>query len=352
MSNASKVHNSTQQDLNGEVRFIVQSASEAVEKVRAELGPDAQVISVRQVTGSGFGRFLATPRLEIIARAAAPQIIEQVEETEEEPVHETLSTKVEELPATNEESEEDEILTTGKFLEKAGLSHDLLARLDGSEAWRKIGEMDVREGLPHAVMFLRNHLKKLNRRELPGRVAFVGGPGSGKTTALCKLLARDVFINGRKPRVLRLEVDKPHLDDGLLLYCDVLGIKCARSINELNWEDDEPIYVDIPGYSLKDPEERKRVQEQLDQLQIEGRVLVMNAAYQDSVLSRIVQGGRELGATFQILTHVDEVEDVGNLWKFLFDQDRTLLYFSDGQNIAGDRIDDPFGYLLGRTFPR
>ena len=53
---------------NGEVRFIVNSASEAVKKVREEIGPDAKVISVQQVKGSGLSRFLATPKLEILAR--------------------------------------------------------------------------------------------------------------------------------------------------------------------------------------------------------------------------------------------------------------------------------------------
>ncbi|HKJ90022.1 MAG TPA: hypothetical protein VJ960_02740, partial [Oceanipulchritudo sp.] len=59
-----------------------------------------------------------------------------------------------------------------------------------------------------------------------------------------------------------------------------------------------------------------------------------------------------LGSNFQILTHLDELDACGKLWASLFDPDRTLLFFSNGQNIASDRIDDPFGYLMERTFPR
>lgn len=331
---------------NGEVRFIVNSASEAVKKVREELGPDAKVISVQQVKGSGLSRFLATPKLEILARVQEqPEAPKLVEPSLEVPVKESV-----EEPSDMVSGELE--LTCGKFLEKAGLSPALLSRLDASEDWRKTCEMGLREGLAQAVLLLKDYLKRIECRELPAKTAFIGGPGSGKTTALCKLLARDVFINGRKPQVLRLEVDKPHMDEGLLLYCDVLGVPCVRSMEELDLESTDSIYVDIPGYALTEPTEIERVKEHLDRLEIDGRVLVMNAAYEESVLHRFMQTGRQLGANFQIMTHVDELDGVGKLWQFLYDQDRTLLFFSEGQNIAGDRIDDPFGYLLERTFPR
>jgi flagellar biosynthesis protein FlhF len=229
---------------------------------------------------------------------------------------------------------------------------ELMSRLDASEEWRQIGDMDVQSGLPRAVKCLRGCLKNVPRKPLPDSVAFIGGPGSGKTTALCKLLARDVFIENEKPQVLRLEVDKPHLDDGLPMYCEVLGLRCVDSVRELERNNEGKLYVDIPGYNLNNAGELNRIGKSLDELDIEGRVMVLNAAYQRAIQKRFLLSASSINIGHVILTHVDEMESFEHLWHYVFDSDRTLVFLSNGQNIAGDRIDDPFGFLLQRTFPR
>ncbi|MFP4260211.1 MAG: hypothetical protein ACLFS1_03940 [Opitutales bacterium] len=379
-----------------EKRFIVRSAQEAVTQVREVLGPDAQVISVRQVKGSGLQRFLAAPRLEIVARAAeapakkkAAKPAEKPKEPEPEqadpeeatssdggeaaspdrpnrgggeaPREETGSgtrtakTSTKRFGATIEErlkkpSARD--IKCGEFLSRAGFSDVVMSRLGSHEAWRAICELPLREGLTQAVYHLREDRERRPRPELHQRVAFIGGAGSGKTTALCKLLARDTFIRNLSPQVLRVEADKPHMDDGLPLYCDVLGIQCCRSEAELDAESDAPIYVDVPGYSLKDKSELDRVKEVLDAVGAASRVLVMNGAYETQVLRRFLETGAHLGAEFQIISHVDELVSFGKLWEYLFDTQRHLLCLSNGQNVASDLIEDPFGFLLERTFPR
>ena len=78
---------------------------------------------------------------------------------------------------------------------------------------------------------------------------------------------------------------------------------------------------------------------------------MLNAANEASVLNRFTESGRRLGARFQVLTHVDELEHVGKLWAFLLDTQRQLILLSNGQNVDGDRVDDVLGFLIERTFP-
>lgn len=364
-----------------QIRMVVRSAEEAVRRVRETLGPEAQVISVRQVKGAGLQRFLAAPRLEIVARGPEPPEAEpetpqedgpaagpspaapSTERTERQPAGEGVhSTDKPEMgeggaePSTDAQSgsekREARLLTCRRFLERAGLPETVLARLDGAQDWREIGEMDVQAGLPRAVQWLRRYKSGQGSMEFPQSAAFVGGPGAGKTTALCKLLARQVFLEGRRPQVLRLEVDKPHLDDGLLLYCDVLGIDCARTVGDLDTTRGDGLYVDLPGFSLREASEQERIGKALEELGIAERILVINAAYEESVMRKFVQAGRALGTRRMVLTHVDELESYGKLWEFLLDPEGGVLFFSDGQNVAGDRVEDPFGFLLERTFPR
>lgn len=331
-----------------EIRFVAKSAQEAVDHVRRELGSDARVISVRQVTGSGLQRFLKAPQLEIVAREFEIQPEEAVSAVE--PVVSEVAESVK--PGLQTAPPAGSSLSCGDLLVRAGFSPALMARLEGAETWREIQGMSVGRGLPRAISWLHDYRA---RRVEPGRsnrIAFLGGPGSGKTTSLCKYLAREVFIHGKKPEVLRLEVDKPHLDNGLSLYCDILGVSCQEDPSEVDFSGDQPVLVDLPGFSLRAESEKERIGEALDAIDIAGRVMVLNAAYDSTVLQRFAQIGTDLGATFQIFTHVDELVDYGKLWTHLLDLQREVLFFSNGQNVAGDIIDDTFGFLMERTFPR
>ena len=115
---------------------------------------------------------------------------------------------------------------------------------------------------------------------------------------------------------------------------------------------DAPIYLDFPGYSLRDLREQERILAELDRLAMSSRVCVLNAAYEEGILYRSLETAQKLGATHQILTHLDELIHCGKLWTYLLDPERPLLFLSNGQNVAGDRIDDAMGHLIERTFPQ
>lgn len=379
-------------------RFVVSSAQEAVLQIREKLGPEAEVLSVKQVKGSGLERFLSSPKLEVVAQlkpaaelpvnavnnAAQDQPTEasepfsskkqsdipevkkdpllQTEASVDKQMHtqEVASEELEALPKARRSSLLERIrkqsnsrdLTCHQFLEKAGLSPRLLARMSSDDSWRRISEAPLSTGMMQAVSWLKSYRKELPHAALTNRVAFLGSAGVGKTTALCKLLARDVFIAGKCPQVLRMEVDRPHMDEGLSMYCEVLGVPYYRSEAEVDFMSDELIYLDFPGYSFRDLREQERLLSVLDRLAVTTRVIVVNAAYEESVLDRSLESAQRLGVTHQVLTHVDELTQSAKLWSFLLDPERSLLFISNGQNVAGDRIDDVMGHLLERTFPQ
>lgn len=381
-------------------RFVVSSAQEAVLKIREKLGPGAEVISVKQVKGSGLERFLSSPKLEVVAQIKpkselSDTAVSNVTQDQRIVVSEPTSSKkqsdkpdvknesdlqaeangvtkvdtdtqivapkgMEASPKARRNSLLERIrkqsnsvdLTCHQFLEKAGLSPRLLARMSSDDSWKKISEASLSTGMMQAVSWLKSYRKDLPHPALTNRVAFVGSAGVGKTTALCKLLARDVFIAGKCPQVLRMEVDRPHMDEGLSMYCEVLGVPYFRSESEVNFASDALIYLDFPGYSFRDLKEQERLLSVLDRLAVTTRVFVLNAAYEESVLDRSLESAQRLGATHQVLTHVDELTQSAKLWPFLLDPERSLLFISNGQNVAGDRIDDVMGHLIERTFPQ
>jgi flagellar biosynthesis protein FlhF len=338
------------------IRFVAKSASEAAEVVRTRLGPEGRVISVEQVAGSGLRRFISSPQLQIVAQrvvSLAPVKVDGSNEAAQETiqVQDAVATSI----VTSETIKESdpfgrERIDCGTLLRRAGFSPSLMARLEGAERWREICALPVSKGLSEAISWISKYRTRAKLSSEACRVAFVGCAGAGKTTALCKYLAREALVRGRKMEVLQLEVDKPHLDAGLSIYCDILGVPCYDDPADLSGQCS--LFVDVPGFSSKSTEEIERLVEALEAIGVNDRVMVMNAAYELPVLERHARVADQLGARYAAYTHLDELEDVSKLWNCILDPDRSTLFLARGQNVAGDLIDDSFGYMIERTFPQ
>ncbi|MCH8473751.1 MAG: hypothetical protein LAT55_00805 [Opitutales bacterium] len=331
------------------IRFIAKSAQEAAAIVRERLGPEGRVISVEQIMGSGLKRFVSAPRLQIVAKKVPPPEFSSKTKTS------ASEQAGPEAPAplpnpTTTRAGHRRTLSCRSLLLKAGFSSRLMARLEGAERWREIGEMEAGEGLPQAIAWLRQYRAKPEPLDENSTIAFIGFAGAGKTSALLKYLARELFLYNRTPKVLQMEVDKPHMDSGLSLYCDVLGVPCFEDPSQIKGTG--ALLIDVPGVPPSAKKEQANLAAALKAIGTEHRVLVMNAAYENPVLERHSELGLALGATHRVYTHLDELDNVSKLWVGVLDPKCPTLFFSNGQNMVGNLVEDSFGFLIERTFPR
>jgi len=363
-------------------KFIVRSAEEAASIIREKLGETAQVISVRQVEGEGLARFLKSPKLEIIAQIPAepPQSQPRTEEDsngqsqeasdgdDEAPPAETpLRRKVTRSKKTRSPQEprrEDadyvpESLVRAMFknlpsgrlwtiLSKAGIPGEFLAQFGERPETRHLNEQPLQTAISHFAMLMRDRAPSRSLA-LSNRVAFFGSPGSGSTTALCKQLASDIFLHGQSASVMKLEADEPNSSEGLAMFCEALGVQLLRTRGELKkLSDDTNLYFDIPGMVLTGKNIRY-LQKTFDDLGIESRVLVVNAAYERQLIQEAYTRAGALGATHVVFTHVDEIPRCGKLWEFVLDDGLVPLFASTGQNIAADFDRHIIDLLVRRT---
>jgi flagellar biosynthesis protein FlhF len=343
---------STAQDTtDGRYKFVVSSADEAVTVLRERLGEHARVISVRQVEGAGLARFLRAPKLEVIAQvetpvaplapaepdgAQDPEIDEPVADMAPMPAP-PIEDKTEELPV-------EEKLT--RILLRAGFNEGMIARIRGLASWEKLVKM------PLGAVILRGDYMRAERRRLYHSVAFIGTPGSGKTTALCKRLVTEVFFRNRRARVLKLDLDRPNPNDGLAVFCEAMGVPLVRdSSDAMEAGSDETLYIDFPGIAVDSRSDIDEVAYALNRHLVVGRVLVVNAAYEPEMIKRAYVFGEELRATHVVFTHLDELIHWGKLWEFVLNQQLQPLFLSAGQNLAGDFSEQVFDTILDRTFP-
>jgi flagellar biosynthesis protein FlhF len=332
-------------------KFVVSSADEAVTVLRERLGENARVISVRQIEGAGLARFLRAPKLEIIARVDSPEDAPPIEEPK---VEEPVANLAQILPAPIEEEAEDIPMDErlGQILCRAGFNRGMVSRIRSLSAWEHLLKLPLGAALAEVAVILRGDYMRAARTPLEQNVAFIGTPGTGKTTALCKRLVTEVFFRNRRARVLKLDLDRPNPNDALAAFCDAMGVPLGRDPSEaLDAGRDERLYIDFPGISCENQADIVEVSRALDEHKVTGRVLVINAAYDTAMIKRAYAFGAELSATHVVFTHLDELIHWGKLWEFVLGQGLQPLFLSAGQNLAGDFSEQVFDSIMDRTFP-
>lgn len=356
-------------------RFLVRTAEEAVQTIRERLGEDARVLSVRQVGSTGMFGLFGRARLEVIAQAAS-----------ETPPAEVLgATDAMASSAGPTLARSDEVALPPRFvddsvaslqspararaeaagiagsaarlpelLRRSGFSESMIGRLSTTPLWQGLEQRPLHQALSEMGQTLRRDLEKRPVKPLPARTAFLGTPGVGRTTALCKWLARDVFARGRAARVIKAEFDRPNPAEGLSVFCEALGVPVdyvTPELPEVEIDHQGLVYADLPSLSLKSPAENQAVAKFLQQEEFAGRILVLNAAYDQAMLRKSYAVGRDLGATHLVFTHLDEVEHWGRLWDFLLDAQLQPLFFATGPSLTGDCEEDVVNALMRKTLP-
>ena len=335
-------------------KFVVSSADEAVNVLRERLGEHAKVISVRQIEGAGLARFLRAPKLEVIAKVEIPEP-EPIEPVIEEPVADLAPMAAPETTAAEDHKTEELPVEEklGYILHRAGFNDGMIGRIKSLSSWEKLIKMPIGAALTEVSVILRQDYMREPRKPLYNSVAFIGTPGAGKTTALCKRLVTDIFFRNRRARVLKLDLDRPNPNDGLAAFCEAMNVPLVRDSSEaLGGEDgDETLYIDFPGVSADSRADIDDISYALDRHLVVGRVLVVNAAYDAQLIKRAYAFGEELYATHVVFTHLDELIHWGKLWEFVLGQRLQPLFLSAGQNLAGDFSEQVFDSILDRTFP-
>ena len=344
----------TENTADARYKIVVSSADEAVSVLRERLGENAKVISVRQIEGAGLARFLRAPKLEVIARVEIPEPEQEPNERKEPKIEEPVADLAQAPAAPIDEKTEslpvDQRL--GQILLRAGFNESMIARIRSLSSWERLVKVPLGAALTEVAVILRGDYLRGARKPLDNSVAFIGTPGTGKTTALCKRLVTEVFFHNRRARVLKLDLDRPNPNDALTAFCEAMGVPLGRdSSDALDGNRDERLYIDFPGISAESRSEIDEVSSALDQHLVSGRVLVVNAAYDTELIKRAYVFGEELSATHVVFTHLDELIHWGKLWEFVLGQRLQPLFLSAGQNLAGDFSEQVFDSILERTFP-
>jgi flagellar biosynthesis protein FlhF len=238
------------------------------------------------------------------------------------------------------------------LLRRSGITETALNRLQSGPNWPELNSLPLHRALAETSRLLRSQAETRVVRPPLSRAAFLGTAGVGRTTALSKWLAQEVFRRARLGHVVSVEFDRPNPLGPLPVFSEALGVPLAHFPCETHAAVPAGfVYFDLPAVSMRNGGENARIADFLDREQITERVLVLNAAYDRASMREAYAAGRDLGATHLVFTHLDEVPQWGKLWDYLFDESLEPLFLSTGPSLTGDCEEDVPGAIVRRTLP-
>ena len=361
------------------ISFTAHTAEAAVAQIRAQLGPEAIVLNVRPLPQNGIARLWQKPMIEVVACApeqpttvpATPAITEVLAEFRQQLVEirqqvETRSARPEVVSAPGIELAEfsDANIPSpsshGKWgiaalLQKGGLLPvnvqkviDLLVAEHGEQP-----PATLVEEIEMAQAVLTSAWQKSPNLEDRSVHALVGSAGSGKTTSLCKWLTQSALMEARRVRLWRLDGATANTAESLSVYAEILGVNCERFWNEGQQIISEDIgFMDLPGVDWRNALAIKELAGQLKQLGSPKLHLVLNGAYDVTILLAQVRAFSVLPIEDIVLTHLDEETRWGKFWNLALGTTFPIRYLSTGQNIPGDFQEATAPFLLSRQFLR
>ena len=363
--------------------FIAESAPDAGAQIRAHLGPEAVVLNVRRLAGEGLARLWQRPRIEVLAYkpdapaahgAAAPSGLAELRQ-------ELAQIKEQFRMESRQRWSEDRNLGTAAGDSVDGLTGHTPQDKVGANGWRMIEMLEASGFLPlHAqrvadklqaqhglrppsalaeeVHLTRRLLAQLWRKAPPllenslRPHVLIGPAGAGKTTCLCKWLTQAVLVEGRCARVWRLDGATANAAESLGVYCEILGVPLERSWHiEAEPPEAAISFIDLPGVNWRDPAALQELKQQLKRYLSPQVHLVLNSAYDASLLMAQARAFAELPVEDLILTHLDEEMHWGKMWNLVLGTNYSIRFLSAGQNIPGDFCPATPEKLLARQFP-
>jgi len=355
-------------------RFFAPDMRQAIQKVREDQGPDAVILSNRQVDG-GIEIIAALDYDESIASAAT----ETQSKSEPAPVEVAAESKVTQrmdAGASQVSWSQDPALVSMReeIKQLRGLLENQLAHLAWNDrerreplhagVMRRLSSMELDSELIERVsaptIHARDdeHAMQLALAELGaavpvaendifdhgGIVALVGSTGVGKTTSVAKLAARYVLRHGQR-HVALVTTDSYRIGahEQLMTYGRLLGIpvQVASNHKELrstlnSLADKRLVLIDTAGMSQRDV----RLTEQFATLADSGipirTLLVLSATLHPSVLEETIRAFSGVALDGAILTKLDEAASLGGVISTVIKQHLPLMFAANGQRVPED----------------
>jgi flagellar biosynthesis protein FlhF len=313
-------------------RYRRKTLQEALRAVRDELGPDALVLSTREVLADGVRGWIGRREVEVTAAAERPRVSGS-RHAEAESEAAWLAGRTPAEAAVNRATAEmaARLRATGLDAETAAAvahAHPAGSRraATASSLRRTIaGQMESLAANDHAYASVE---------------VFVGPPGVGKTTTIAKIAAQERARRGKRLSLVAADAFRVGAIEQLRLYADILGtpFSTARTPDELEAALDggrRPLLLDTAGRSPADDVARDMFRALAGRPDVRTHLVIAANTPRD-LARRVFDRFEDARPSRVVITKLDEAESLASLVPVLRERRLPISYVGTGQNVPGD----------------
>ncbi len=172
---------------------------------------------------------------------------------------------------------------------------------------------------------------------------FIGPTGVGKTTSIAKIAAKYTLIDKKKVSLITFDTYRVGAVEQLKIYAKIIGlpVDVVLSPDDLRGvidkkKDTDLILIDTAGRSHKD---RTYVSELNKLISQQSRIdchLVLSATSSNIVLNDIVGKFKDIRINSLLFTKLDEADNFGAVFSTMINAQKPLSYFTTGQRVPED----------------
>ncbi|MCJ8006282.1 flagellar biosynthesis protein FlhF [Lederbergia wuyishanensis] len=362
-------------------KVIAPTMSEAMKKVKMELGENAVILNSKVIFHGGFFGLFRKKSIEVIAALdEQPMHVQQTRKNKNRKIPNT-GIKPSDLSSSNQKvgqkdtdilSEISELKSEIKAMKKSNQFYNQyperiqkylfkLIEEEVNEAFvLKIGEVLLEkwrnsdkkpsdlELSQWCETFLINQLSHVNFNGISYKkkfVNFVGPTGVGKTTTIAKLAAEAVLEHKKKVALITTDTYRIAAIDQLKTYAQLLNIPVEVVYEEddfhsavIKYEDYDIVLIDTAGRNYQEKQYIHDLQSLFgDETNIE-TYLVLSISMKEKDIERIIENFLELNFNQFIFTKADETRSFGIMYNLICKYKVGAAYITTGQDVPDDII--------------
>jgi len=363
---------------------MVETMQEALDRIRADLGPNAQILNTRNIRKRSFFGLIGRNVLEVVAasvgsersgEAKRQQPARQRKTTPSPEVAERQVSTEQFLPPTPEEDSEANIALgirralDGVFLHlnNLGILKDLIQHItfmldETISSLTNIGEALEPPVLKKAfgkrlseVIPIAGEIKV--NPEQNKIITLVGPTGVGKTTTIAKLAANFYLVKGYTVGLVSIDAFRIGAFEQLKQYGEMMNLPVQLALTPQateeaikSYEDKDITFVDTVGRSPTNPVNMAELKAYVNAIQPDEVHLALPATTKYQDLMVVAEKYKDLKISNVLFTKLDETLSYDSLINVAYKVRRPISYFTIGQTVPYDieeaNIDKLVNFLL------
>ena len=350
-------------------KYIAPSMPEALDKVRAEFGTDAVILSSKVVYTGGFLGMFKKRNIEVVAAVEPqPQPAKPVKPRYDTPIIEKELTK-QVSPQLDKQQQIilEELRSIRKWMEQASEQTDhqfpaafqsVKDHLINQEVDEDVideiilANLEQEQELTYheALQKIKNYLESLFSKYQCGNVQFkqkfihlVGPTGVGKTTTIAKLAAKSMIQDGKRVALITTDTYRIAAIEQLKTYSNILDIplEIAYTMEDyqkarLKFQEYDLVFVDTAGRNFRDPKYVAELGKIVDLEHDIETYLVLSATTKAKDLMMLFDQFKAIPLSKLIITKTDETSTYGALLNLIKKNGIGIAYLTHGQNVPDD----------------